>query len=212
MPYHAPMPVYLDQQPAQISAPTLGQLLAAARQHLAQGHEDGPPPRVVVEIAVDGQPIPEAQLNDRLQDDIALQEVHLTTADPRELAVQTLRDVQQALTGAQQLQQEAADLLQQDQTPAALQKVGESIESWLQVQQAVLQSTVLLAIDLDQLQVDGQPAHSLTTDAVQQLQDIKTFIQANDTVALADALQYEWPEITQRWHTLIDTLVTTIEK
>ena len=210
MPYHAPMPVYLDQQPAQLSAPTLGQLLAAAREHLA-APAGGPPRRVVVEIAVDGQPVPEAQLNDRLGDDIAQQEVHLTTADPRDLAVQTLRDVQHALGQAQQLQQEAADLLQQDQTPAALQKVGQSIETWLQVQQAVLQSTVLLSINLDQLEVDGQPAHALTTDAVQQLQDIKTFIQANDTVALADALQYEWPEITQHWHTLIDTLVTTIE-
>ncbi len=200
------MPVYLDQQPVDLTAPTLGQLLAAAREHLA-----GDSGRVVVEVVVDGQPIPEAELDQRLTDPLDQQEVRFATADPKALAVETLQQVQTRLLEGEQLQQEAADLLQRDQTQPALQKVGQSIEAWLQVQQAVLQSTVLLGIDLDQLDIDGQPAHALTTHAVEQLQDIKTFIQANDTVALADALQYEWPETTEKWNRLIDTLITTIQ-
>lgn len=200
------MQVFLDDQAVDLPGPSLGQLLDAARTKLVDGG------RVVVEVAVDGHKLDEEQITARADEAIADQEVRFVTADPRKLAVDTLEQVRGRLSEAQELQQAAADLLQRDQTQPALQKVGESIEAWLQVQQAVLQSAVLLGIDLDKLDIDGQPAHALTSAALERLQDIKAFIQANDTIALADALQYEWPETTDRWHRLIDEVINAIEK
>ncbi|MEL7088654.1 MAG: hypothetical protein AAGL98_09485 [Planctomycetota bacterium] len=203
------MQVYLDEQAIELPGPNLASLLDAARRRLADA--EGAVRRVVVEVAVDGHKLGEDQIAQRAEDDLGDQEVRLTTADPQQLAVDTLDQVRGRLAEAQEMQQEAADLLQQDQTQPALQKVGESIEAWLQVQQAVLQSAVLLGIDLDTLDIDGQPAHALTTAALERLEDIKVFIQANDTVALADALQYEWPETTSQWHRLIDEVIAAIQ-
>ncbi|MEM7625407.1 MAG: hypothetical protein AAF333_07255 [Planctomycetota bacterium] len=205
------MQVYLDEQPIELPGPSLGTLLDAARRRLADDAEGGSGGRVVVEVAVDGHKLGEDQITARADEDLGDLEVRLVTADPKQLAVDTLEQVRGRLGEAQELQQEAADLLQQDQTQPALQKVGESIEAWLQVQQAVLQSAVLLSIDLDKLDIDGQPAHALTAQALERLEDIKAFIQANDTVALADALQYEWPETTTQWHRLIDEVVAAIQ-
>jgi hypothetical protein len=198
------MRVFLDDQAVDLPGPNLGALLDDARRQLANGG------RVVVEVAIDGLKLAGDQIDARRAEDASQQEVRFTSADPKALAVETLRQVRVRLSDAETLQQEAADLLQQDSPEEALQKVGQSIEAWLQVQQAVLQSTVLLGLDLDQVQVDGEPAHHLTSQALEQLQDIKAFLQANDTVALADALQYEWPETAAKWGRLIDQLVADI--
>ena len=199
------MQVILDEQTVELDGPSLGQLLDAARKRL--GDEGG---RVVVEIALDGRKLDDQQITDRHDEDVSGVSVALTSADPKALAVETLEQVRGRLHDAEADQKDAADLFQRDQTQNALHKVGESIEAWLQVQQAVLHSTMLLGIDLDEVQVDGEPAHALTTQALERLNDVKECIQAGDTVALADSLEYEWPQTTAKWHTLLDTLVRTI--
>lgn len=199
------MQVILDEQSVELPGPSLGELLDAARKKLADGG------RVVVEVAIDGNKLDEQQITDRQGEDVGRLDVRFTSADPKALAVETLEQVRARLGDAEEFQKEAADLLQRDQTQNALHKVGESIEAWLQVQQAVLHSTVLLGIDLDQIVVHGEPAHALTTQALERLQDVKAYLQANDTVALADALEYEWPETTAKWHTLIDEVIAKIK-
>lgn len=199
------MQVMLDEQSVELPGPSLGQLLDAARKQLADGG------RVVVEVAVDGHKLDEQQITDRQGEDVGTLDVRFTSADPKALAIDTLEQVRARLGDAEEYQKEAADLLQRDQTQNALHKVGESIEAWLQVQQAVLHSTVLLGINLDTIEIAGEPAHALTTQALERLQDVKAYLQANDTVALADALEYEWPETTAKWHTLIDEVIAEIK-
>ncbi|MEM1107148.1 MAG: hypothetical protein AAGH99_00470 [Planctomycetota bacterium] len=198
------MQVTMDEQSIDLTGPSLGELLDAARQRLADGG------RVVVEVAIDGHKLDEQQITDRQGEDVAGLDVRFTSADPKSLAVETLEQVRGRLNDAEESQKEAADLLQRDQTQNALKKVGESIEAWLQVQQAVLHSTVLLGVNLDEVRVGDEPAYALTTQALDRLTDVKEFIQAQDTVALADALEYEWPETTAKWYTLIDELIKAI--
>lgn len=201
------MHVYLDDQTTDLAAPSLGGLIDAARQQLAEGG------RVVVEVHVDGQALGQEQLAALQAEPLnEQQEVRLFSADPKQLAVETLQQVDERLTDAGVAQSEAADLLQQDQPGPAFRKVAASVEAWLQVQQAVLHSAMLLGIQLDDLQINGQPAHTLTSLALERLQELKAHLQANDTVALADALAYEWPDLTRQWHQLIDTLIKRIDQ
>jgi hypothetical protein len=166
---------------------------------------------VVIEVKLDGQTLGEQDLATRREEAVGQREVRMASADPKLLAIETLEQVRDRLRQAGEQQAEAADLLQQDQPVAAYHKVGESIEGWLQVQQAVLHSAVLLGINLDNLVIDGQPAHVLTTKAVEQIGQVKDHLQNNDPVALADALAYEWPELTEQWDRLIKTLIEAIK-
>ncbi|MEM6458961.1 MAG: hypothetical protein AAF710_06175 [Planctomycetota bacterium] len=198
------MQVILDELPVTLTGPSLGALLEEARDRLADGG------RVVVEVAVDGAKLDEDAIDRRRAEDVAAYEVRLTSADPKALAVETLRQVDERLTDAETAQREAADLLQSDEPQPALKKVGESIEAWLQVQQAVLHSATLLGLNLDAIDIDGEPAHALTEQALDRLNDVKDHLQAGDTVALADSLAHEWPATTAKWHRLIERLIQQI--
>lgn len=201
-----PMSTFVDDQPVDLTGDDLGSLLASARSHLA------PSGRVIVDVQIDGEQLTNEQLSDQQAVKTAGREVRLYTADPQTLAVDTLRQVHGRLHEAGQMQQRAAELLQQDQTAEALQQVASAIEIWLQTQQAVQHSSELLSVDLDALTVDNQPLSELTDGLITQLKELKESLNAGDTVGLADALAYEWPQTVERWERLVNALIERIEQ
>ena len=210
------MPTYLDDQPVTLDGRSLKQLLDAAREELARRHTDAEgarnrPPRVVVEILLDGEKLDPDTLAARSADDMTSRELRLTTADPAALAVDSLEQVRGRLADASTLQKQAAELLQQDRPQEGYEKIAASVAAWLQVQQAVLHAPMLLGLNLDQLEVAGRPAHACTQEALEQLQNVKELLERQDPVGLSDALAYEWPELTDRWFELIDALIEKIE-
>lgn len=180
------------------------ELLAAVRDELA------PSGRVVVEVRVDGQPITGPELDDD-QPTQTTSDIRVYSAKPSDLVVGILEDVRTQLAASQQMQQQAADFLQQDDPAKAMGLVKESINAWLQAQQAVGQSAQLLQLDLQEIKVEGQPVIERMTELIASLTELKDIVVANDFVTLADALQYEWPEITDRWDAAIGAIVKHIE-
>ncbi|MFW6032405.1 MAG: hypothetical protein ACOCTI_03430 [Phycisphaeraceae bacterium] len=199
------MAILIDEQRTELAGSTLAEVLDSAQNELQ------PRGRVVVEVALDGRSLSGPDLETEQDAAVADRDVRLTTADPRQLVAQTLRQVDDRLEEARELQNEAAELLQQDKPSSAMDRVGEAINIWLQAQQAVLNSAMLLGIDLDQLTIDGEPLKSFTDELLEQLQNVKELLGSQDTVALADALAYEWPELVDRWHRLLATLVAHVE-
>ena len=199
------MPIYLDNREVDLAGEALGQVLAAARDHLQ------PQGRVVVEVELDGQPVGGQDLDARQDEPVGQRELRMTSVDPRRLAVDTLNQVRDRLGEAQGLQETAADLLQQGRQSEALQRVASAIDIWLQTQQAVLHSAVLVGVDLDQIQVQGQDSGHITAQLLERLQELKQNITDGDSVALADALQYEWPAMVGQWDALIVALTGRIE-
>jgi hypothetical protein len=199
------MDVFVDDEPAELTGENLEALLAAARHHLADGG------RVVVDVLVDGQALTEQQLEQPDQLATNGKEVRLYTAHPGELAVDTLKQVKQRLGELAEIHQQAADLLQQDQASEGFQQVAQGVEIWLQTQQAVQHSAELLRLDLANMTVDQQPATEVTAHLADQLRGLKDMLENGDTVALADALAYEWPETVQQWDRLVQTMIDTIE-
>ena len=204
--YSSFMSIFLDDDLVELTGHDLAAVLEAAKSHLnASG-------RVVVEVAIDGQALSEADLAG--QESVALdgKEVRLYSADPAELAVATLNGIRQRLGEAAESQDRAAELFQADKAGEALAQIGTVIEAWLQTQQAVLNSAMLLEIDLEAFAVDGRPLREFTDELLERLNELRELIEAGDTVSLADALAYEWPELTNRWDRLVEKLVESIER
>lgn len=201
------MPVLIDDQPVPLAGQSLRELLASANSHLA---ESG---RVVVEVKLDGQPV----TGDALESDTPTpdqSEVRVYTAEPAALAAGILEQVREQLHAASKMQQEAADLLQEDEASQALELVRGSIDGWLQAQQAVTQTAALLNIDLSLVQVESEDDTVVMRmqELIQRLVELKDLVQANDFVSLADALAYEWPQVTEQWDGAIGAIIREIEK
>lgn len=199
------MPVKIDDQPVSLEAGSLRALLAAARDHLA------PAGRMVVQVHVDGQPVVDEALDSDQPADFAGKEVQMFSATPAELAVGALEQSREQIAEARQQQEDAAELLQKDEPAKALDLVGGSIAGWIQAQQAVTSVAQLLGLDLTAIKVDNQDVASRTQELLARLVELKELLEANDHVALADALAYEWPETTDRWDAALGAMVNHIE-
>lgn len=180
------------------------ELLAAVTNELA------PSGRVVVEVKVDGQSITGPDL-DADQPTATTSDIRVYSAKPSDLVVGILEEVRTQLAASQEMQQKAAELLQQDDPAKAMDLVKESINGWLQAQQAVGQSAQLLQLDLQAILVDDQPVIERMNELIGSLTELKDIVVANDFVTLADALQYEWPDITDRWDAAIGAIIKHIE-
>lgn len=199
------MPIYLDDEPVTIVGENLAAVLDAARQKLE------PTGRMVVEVQIDGQTLSGDELQEQAQTAVAASEIRLYSADPRELAIDALDQVRGRLAQVRDDQQAAADLLQQDKGVEAIQKVGDCIAGWMQTQQAVTLAANLSGVDLNTMQVGGKPATESMERLIGGLRSLKDALVHRDTVALADALAYEWPEQLDDWDRLAEELTRQIE-
>ena len=180
------------------------ELLAAVSNELALSG------RVVVEVRVDGNSVTGAELdNDQPTADTS--DIRVYSAKPSDLVIGILEDVRNQLDASQTMQQQAAELLQQDQPAKAMDLVKESINGWLQAQQAVGQSAQLLQLDLEAIRIEDHSVMERMNELITSLVELKDIVVANDFVTLADALQYEWPEITERWDAAIGAIVKHVE-
>ena len=200
------MAIFLDDQAVELGGGDLAAVLQAAQQRLAA---DG---RVVVEVQLDGESLAGNELELRQNAQVGQAELRLYSAAPAEVAMETLEQVRHRLEAVRQTQGEAADLLQQDRAAEALQKVAVSVEGWMQTQQAVAMVAGLTDIDLNAITVDDQPVAAITESLVDALTTMKELLGAGDTVAMADALAYEWPEHVDAWDRLVEQLLTEIEE
>lgn len=199
------MPLVIDEQAVTTEAANVGEAIAWASEHLR------PQGRIVVEVNLDGRALSEPDLQNASEVGLAGHELALTSAEPVSLTVSVLLQVKAKLEELGALQGEAAELLQKDQNTEAFQRVGEAVEVWQQTQQAVLHSAALVGLDLDAVRVHGQPLTHYTDQLLAMLQELKSMLESGDTLALADAMAYEWPEVTDQWAELIDELVTQIQ-
>jgi len=200
------MATYLDGQSVALGGDTLGAVIDAACDQLDAGG------RIIVEVEVNGLTLVGDELTAARAESVAEKEVRLVSAVPQELAVDALQLASQRLNDARSSQGEAADLLQQDQSQPAFSKIGEAVTAWQQTQMAVLSSSQLLGLNLDEQLLDNEPVSETVNALIKQLRELHELLLAADTVALADALAYEWPETIDRWQQLINQMIQWVEK
>ena len=200
------MAIYLDDQPVQLGGDDLAAVLDAAKQQLAHSG------RVVVEVSVDGKTLTNDELQDQIHSAVGSGEMRLYTADPNDLVRSTLEMLLGQLDEARQHQSDAAERLHQDERDEAMSLISQAMDVWMQTQQAVAHSVNLTDINIETIDVEGTPGRALIDQLIDQLKSLRDTIEAGDSVALADALAYEWPQIADRWQKMLLKIIEQIDQ
>lgn len=136
------MSVTVDQQPfatEELGLQTVGQVLT----HLQQDD------RLVVQLLIDGQQPDLAEIQTIRKSLVNGRTLYIETANPRQMALEVLDDVQEQLAGAEEFKNQAVELLQQNQIVGAMEKLGIYFSTWQSAQESVLKTSQLLRIDLE---------------------------------------------------------------
>lgn len=200
------MAIYIDDEVTEVDGASLADVLQSASDALAQVG------RVVVEVQIDGDSLSGEQLHEKAESNVTQVELRLYTADPRSLAIGAMEQSREMLVEVRRLQDEAAALLQQDEVAKAMQEIAALISIWQQVLQALLQSAQLTGLKLDEQKHDARPLVEYTTDLANRLAALRDQIAAQDLLSVADSLQYEWPEVCDRWDAVFGDMIQWVRQ
>ena len=198
------MSVIIDREPLavrELGLQTVGQVLA----HVARDN------RLVVQVLIDGQEPDIEQIGSVRSTPIDGRTIFIETANSGELAKSVLDEVVSQLTAAERSKQQAADLLQQNQTSKALCELGVCIRTWQHAQQCIEKVLELLRVDPGNVIVAKVPLAQCLENFSFQLRQIKSSLEQRDFVSLGDTLQYETSDTTQSWLSCIEAVRRLIQ-
>jgi len=193
------MSVTVDRQPFatdQMGLQTLGQLIA----HLQKDN------RLVVHVLVDGEEPDLSRMGSVRKIALDQHTLFVETANPRELAVQALSEVDAQLDEVERLRAEASDLIVKSQNQKAMEKLSGCFSTWQNAQESVLKTAQLLRIDLATVRSQGQPLTDVIAQFADQLRQIKSALENRDFVLLNDILTYEAAQTTANWRAALRAL------
>ncbi len=188
----------MDETACDVETGSISKALAGAA---AVARERG---RAIVDVVIDGRPCAAEGLDHERLRGAAASEIRLTTADCRQLVRQAFDDAATALSEADRLQQTAAELLQADRAQEAMQRLGEALDIWSNVRAAVLMGAEMAGIDLFAEAGNGQGGTQATVTALsERLRSLRQSLTQGDTVAVADTLLYDLPEVITAWRAML---------
>lgn len=199
------MRIYLDNELFSGDAATVGDAIAIC---CTAAEQKG---RCVVEVIVDGQSLTNEQLGQTEITNASAEEVRLISAEPKALVTQIFTDASEALNEARAFQDDAAALLQADDRKSAMDQLSEAFSIWMSVQQAILQGSQLLGMDLDRATVNDKPVVEHVAALGQQLEAIQGQLEHDDLVGVADTLLYDLPEVVDQWQQMLKSLQAMIQ-
>ena len=198
------MSVVVDHEaiPArQLGLHTVGQVLS----HLQTVN------RLVVHVLIDGEEPDLGNLSTTRKTLLDGHTLFIETADPTRLALDVLSEVEEQLQESDRLKGDAADLLRQNQSGRALEKLSGCFTIWQNAQESLLKTAQLLRIDLEKVLVKGIPVTSMLKNFSQQLREITTALKHRDFVTLSDILLYETTQTTEDWAEALESMRATVQ-
>jgi hypothetical protein len=190
------MPVTVDHSPMraeELGLRTVGQVLS----HLQRER------RLVVHVLIDGLEPDLKQMADVRKSPLNGHQIFIETADPREMALDILQQVEAQLAEADKAKAEAAKLLQTNQHGKAMEKLSGCLTIWYHAQESVLGTARLLKVNLDEIAVNGRPLNELIGLFKEQLQQIRSSLEDRDFVTLGDVLTYETEQTSVQWRSVL---------
>ena len=196
--------ITVDHQPLsaeQLGLKTVGQLLA----HVQREN------RLVVHVLIDGEEPDLNRLNAVQQSLLRGHTLYIETAEPRQMALEVLDEVEWQLDEADHLRAEAVELLLSNQTIKAMEKLQRCFTTWQHAEESVLKTAQLLRIDLDGVRVGEQSFRTVLGEFAEQLRAIRNALENRDFVALSDVLSYECGRMSEQWIAAIGAMRSVVE-
>ncbi|MDZ4754334.1 MAG: hypothetical protein SGJ11_07535 [Phycisphaerae bacterium] len=194
------MRIVLDDRLCECEASSIGAAVAAAAD-LAE--REG---RHIVDVFVDGQAWGDAELASAERLRGAADEVRVTSVRPGELVRETFLHAATALLEAEQLQRNAAKLMQADQSTEGFDALLAALGIWVNIHKATAQGVQFAQLDVLSVTTAEGTFDEAVTDLNMRLKSLRDAMQQNDSVAICDSLLYEFPLTTRRWASLLAEL------
>ena len=176
---------------------TVGQVLS----HLQRDN------RLVVNLLIDGREPDLDCLPQVRQAPVIGHTLFIETAEPREMALEVISEVESQLREADRLKGEAVDLLQKPGGAVkAMERLSGCFSTWQNAQDAVVKIAKLLRLDLDAVRVEDGSLSDLVGEFSAQLRQIRQALESRDFVALGDVLSYEMTESSTQWRAALSAV------
>ena len=203
------MPILLDKQPLVLpnyltDHSTLGDVLKWVRTVLPQGH-------VVVGVVRDGEVLEGAALTQSRRLPLGASEIVLTSGVQKDLALTLLGKLAALIEWLAPQHKEVAGELERGSTQHALERLGNILSAWQQIQEAYGNLSRMLEISLKELPVHELDGESILTEFVRQLSEIQQALEQRDFVLLSDILQYEMDGAVANWMALLESTLGIVE-
>lgn len=198
------MKVYLDDEPMELDTPSLRDAFSSAVE-LA-----GTRGRVIVDVLIDGTPVPGDLIADPPDEPMAGDELRFTSAEPQAMVRETLMDAVDALDQVCGQQRSAGDLVMAGRVEAVPEALEQILGIWQAVVLAVQRSTELLGLDLDSLEFGGLPVRDQIKAMGGHLSEMIRAVDQRDWSALGDALSFDLCEQAERWQGMLGELARQV--
>ena len=198
------MEIYLDDQTLTTPATTatLADVVAQAKEEAARDE------RVIASIVCDGVDVAGQDMEARLTEPAdTFGRIDFTTGRPAELVSDALAQARNLLDETDRQREQVVEWLTQGENRQANDGLIECFQSWSRVHTAVIQSIALLGLDVQTLEVNGEGIDTVLGEITNQLKQIREVLLAGDQVLLADLLQYEFEQATNRWKGAIEAVL-----
>jgi hypothetical protein len=159
--------------------------------------------RLVVNLLIDGEEPDLNRMGDVRRSPLNGHTLFIETAEPRQMALEVLEEVDEQLDEADRLKGEAVDMLQRNAAVRAMERLSGCFSTWQHAQESLTKTAQLLRIDLALLTIDGRTLQDVFGEFCGQLREVKQAMENRDFVTLADVLTYEMTATSRHWRDAI---------
>lgn len=156
--------------------------------------------RLLIGLRCDACEVQPEQLDDLLSEPLnRFERLDLISDQPSRVVIDILEHAASCLGQSFELVHEAAEKMTSGACGEAMDVLITCLRTWGQVHEAVVKGGQLLAVDFNELIIEGRPVQAWLAGLLDRLREIKTVVESNDLVLLADMLRYELDETLQEW-------------
>lgn len=200
------MDLFLDDTLVARGIVSLADAIREARILSAESH------RLIVAVHVDGQPVPDDQLELPSEEPSAAGHIRFTTAAIGDVAREAAAEISIALDAARQAQERCAALILSGEVERAVKLLASVVEQWQRVRTGVEACTFLLEATPPTLRLDdGGTLADRLASLRSGLEEVKRALRAEDWSALGDVLHHEMSHEAASWNGIVGTLIARAE-